>query len=471
MALGHGDTDLHEEADAPSSFDAGTVISDAGQKNMLGGGGAVIRALLIVEAANPEWTSVPLVGWNLAQAICKRTDSLIVTQIRNRDAFLRAGLELGKDFVVVDNERVARVLHWLSERLRGGNGKGWTIVTALSSLSYYSFEREVWKLLGKRLLDGEFDIVHRITPLSPTSQSTITGRLKKLKIPFILGPLNGGIPWPAGFGDVRTREREWLSHFRQLYRFMPYYRATRKNAAAIIAGSQHTLSEFPTNCADRSFLVAENAADPKCFPFQLRGLKDATLRVAFIGRLVPYKGADILIEALARYRGSLNIEAVIIGDGPDRQMLQDLVVHHRLEASVRFAGWLPQNQLAAALSDFHVLALPSIREFGGGVVLEAMSLGLVPIVANYGGPPEMIDSASGIAVDFSDRESLIAGFTAAFAKFEEDDDLLSSLSKGTYARVAKWFTWDAKAEQILNIYNWVLSGRLKPTLLHRHNQK
>src|SRR5207247_834147 len=111
--------------------------------------------------------------------------------------------------------------------------------------AYYSFERHVWKRFRQRLVAGEFDVVHRITPLSPTNQSLLAAKLAKLQIPFVVGPLNGGVPWPKGFKHRQYAENEFLSHVRKLYRLMPAYRSMRRDSAAIISGSRYTQSEMP----------------------------------------------------------------------------------------------------------------------------------------------------------------------------------------------------------------------------------
>ena len=414
------------------------------------------RVLLLAEAANPEWASVPLIGWSLSQALAKVACTHLVTHIRNRDALLRAGLEEERDFTAIDNEAVAKPLWKLSDVLRGGEGRGWTTVMAFSALAYYSFERELWRRLGRRIENGEFDLVHRITPVSPANLSLIASRLAKHEIPFILGPINGGVPWPKHFADRRIAEREWLSSLRSLYKLLPGYRSSLKHSAAIIVGSQRVYDALPAWVESKRIYIPENAVDMSRFSCPRERKASIPLRVAFVGRLVPLKGTDMLLEATSKFQKQGRLKLTIIGDGPERSRLEAMVDRLGLRQSTRFDGWVPHVAMMHKLRECDLLALPSIREFGGGVVLEAMALGVAPLVADYGGPSELVDDDTGIRIPFHDKASLVGGMERAFAATIDSPARLDVLGAAGRQKVLQHFTWDAKANQILAVYESVL---------------
>ena len=91
-----------------------------------------IRVLLIAEACNPEWSSVPLVGFSIAKALAARDDLdvTLVSQVRNREALLKDPLSQAIPIHFIDNEWFGRPLYRLSQFLRGGSGLSWTIATA-----------------------------------------------------------------------------------------------------------------------------------------------------------------------------------------------------------------------------------------------------------------------------------------------------------------------------------------------------
>lgn len=416
-----------------------------------------LKVLAIAEAANPEWVSVPLVGWSLTEALREVADVHLVTQIRNRDAICRAGWVEGRDFTAIDSEAIARPLWAVAEKLRMGEGKGWTTLQAISAVIYPWFEHLVWKEFGAAIKAGEYDVVHRITPLSPTVSSPIARKVKDAQVPFVLGPLNGGVPWPKGFEAERRAEKEWLSYLRSAYKHLPGRESTLKNAEAIIVGSRHTQSEIPSAYQNKTVYIPENGINPMRF-HQAVAPTGHNLRACFVGRLVPYKGPDMLISAAADLLRDRRMTLDIVGDGPMMEAL--LVLAHELECAeaITFHKWVPHEQVQSILGRSHILSFPSIREFGGGVVLEAMALGVVPIVVDYAGPGELVNDETGIKIPCGTREQIIDGFRNALNDVATDPSLLQTRSGAARAYVQSHFLWTQKAKQVSNVYQWVKSG-------------
>jgi glycosyltransferase involved in cell wall biosynthesis len=418
------------------------------------------KVLLIAEMANPEWASVPLEGWSHSCAIREFVDAHVVTQVRNAAAMDRAGWVEGRDFTALDTERIAKIMWSLSNKLRGGSGVGWTTATAVGIPSYYDFERTLWAQLGKRIQAKEWELVHRLTPLSPTYPSIIAGKCKRAGVPFVIGPLNGGVPWPKGFDTVRRAEKEWLSYVRNAYKLLPGYGATRRDSSAVAIGSIDTWQQFSAAHRHKCVYIPENAIDPVRFPEpSLRPTPTLPLKIAFVGRLVPYKGADMLIEAAAPLARDGKVEVDVFGDGPEMDKLKGMVANEALTERVRLHGWVKHTELHGHLAQADIFGFPSIREFGGAVVLEAMAMGLVPIVVDYGGPAELVTELTGYKATIGPRAHIVESFRSILAKLASDPSGIRDTGLRARERVFKHFTWQAKAAQVFEMYRWVLGDR------------
>jgi glycosyltransferase involved in cell wall biosynthesis len=206
--------------------------------------------------------------------------------------------------------------------------------------------------------------------------------------------------------------------------------------------------------------IPENAYDPARFG-QLPARADGPpLRVVFVGRLVPYKGADMLLSAAAPLVRERRVVIDLIGDGPEMAKLKQLALLEGLSDGITFAGWVPHQQLAARMGRAHVLGFPSVREFGGAVVVEAMALGVVPLVVDYGGPGELVTEKTGLTVPIGTRAQIVANLRDRLELLAGGPALVSRMSEAARRRAMGQFTWAAKARQTLEVYDWVMGKRL-----------
>ena len=421
-----------------------------------------IRLLLIAEACNPTWSSVPLVGYNVAHALAEKPELEITlaTHIRNREGLAGNVLESATHLVFVDNEAIAKPLYNFAKLLRGGKTLSWTTGTAMAWPSYMAFERRLFSLLREPLANGNFDLIHRVTPVSPTMGSPLASLVKTT--PMLIGPLNGGLPWPKEFAQLRRKEREWLVPLRRLYTRLPYYRSTYSNVAGVIAGSHHVETEIPQYFSGQRFYMPENGIDPKRFPLaDCWPEPQGPFRFVTVGRLVPYKGTDMTLEAIAGSDMLRQCKFDVIGDGPERTRLEKQTDELGLRDSVVFHGWLTQTDLAQRMRSAQAFVFPSVREFGGGVVLEAMAAGLPSILVDYGGPAELIDDSCALPLPLNPKPELIPELRLAMESLANNHDRCREMSSAAVERIRTQFLWNVKAESLLSIYKELLGREIE----------
>jgi glycosyltransferase involved in cell wall biosynthesis len=424
------------------------------------------RVLLLAEMANPNWISVPLVGWMHVQAISEFADVHLVTHERNRENILACGFPADR-VSFVTKSLLERSADAVAHAVEGEGAMGGATRTALAVPAYYLFERAAHALMRERLGRGDFDLVHRVTPVSPALPSPFVAHARRLHLPFVVGPLNGGVPWPRGYADVRRREGEWVSYARGAHKLLPHYRSTRRDASAVLCGSAVAWREASAVAGEeKCFYVPENAVSEDRFEQPTAAYGDRPLPVAFCGRLVPYKGADLLMEAAAPLVRERRVRLDIIGDGPDRQRLERLAGELALGDGVAMPGWVEHERLSARLRCSAVFAFPSLREFGGAVVMEAMMLGLVPIVLDWGGPAEVV-GAEGFRVPLVARGEVVRALREVLAQLSASPGAaLAARGHRARERALSEFTMRAKADKTRAVYAWVTGRtRERPNLL------
>lgn len=415
-----------------------------------------MKVLLLAEACNSEWTSVPLVGFNMARALAERSDLdvTLVSHVRNQPALENNAIANHCRLSFINNEWLAKPLYTAGRLLRGGGSLGWTTNMAVNWPAYICFEHQVFRRFRNELKSGAYDVIHRVTPVSPTMPSPLAA---KCDVPMLVGPLNGGLPWPELYPELRKKEREWLVPLRRAYKLLPYYRSSYKKIAGVIAGSRHTATETPDCFGGQQFYLPENGIDPACFDIADSWTRPAgRFRFVSVGRLVPYKGFHLTLNAMAQSEVLRECEFVVIGDGPDRERLERQAAESGLADNVTFAGWRPQAELAKELRDSQAFVFPSLREFGGGVVLEAMASGLPAIVVDYGGPAELVTPQTGISLPMQPADELVNSLREGMERLVLDPTMCSQMADAALSRIRNEFTWSAKARQVANIYRQLL---------------
>lgn len=197
--------------------------------------------------------------------------------------------------------------------------------------------------------------------------------------------------------------------------------------------------------------VVPPGIDPQ---FRPGGERSATPLVLGVGRLVPVKRFDRLIRAVvAARRSAPDLELVLVGTGPDRTELEQLVARLDAESYVRFAGRVDDDELVRLYQSAWMVASSSVREGWGMTLTEAAACGTPAVATRIPGHVDALaEGRSGLLADDDADLARLIGRVAT------DADLRARLTQGALDHAAG-FTWTNTATRILEVLTDEALGR------------
>jgi glycosyltransferase involved in cell wall biosynthesis len=293
-----------------------------------------------------------------------------------------------------------------------------------------------------------------------------------LHVPSPFAPTPCPVPLVSTIHDIAPFLYPSVLPLHQRAQYRRHFRHTVAEARLIIAVSQITYSALGVYAGvdQTKVRVIHNGVserfkpqtDPKILQ-AARNRHSLPERFAFwVGDFRPEKNLPFLIRAWAALRERLpDLPALVLAGQKrgDYRKIKDEVRRHRLDDTVLFPGFLPDDDLPAVYSASTVFVFPSLYEGFGLPPLEAMACGTPCVVSNSSSLPEVTGSAALLFNPLSQE-----GFEECVVKVLTQPDLSASLRQAGL-RQAALFPWRRAAEETLQVYREVLKGSDTPATL------
>jgi len=237
-------------------------------------------------------------------------------------------------------------------------------------------------------------------------------------------------------------------------------RLINNNSELVITGSEKLFENGKKlGINSNKIVIIPNAVDLSFFR-QNRTYSSTPRKVLFVGRLFSLKGPHLLIEAARLVIKRIpDTQFLIVGDGPMRKKLVDLVKNFNLSKNVIFCGELEDVREKMKESDLYVR--PSLLEGFPYGVLEAMASGLPVIATNIGGTSDLLThEKTGYLVN----PRKINELANAIIHLLSNSDALETIARKGFELVEKEYSWDTLYETYESLYLNLLQEKEKSVI-------
>jgi glycosyltransferase involved in cell wall biosynthesis len=268
---------------------------------------------------------------------------------------------------------------------------------------------------------------------------------------FIWGPTGGVETIPSEFSkyyDFKGRIIEWLR--RMLVKSLKYnigFNDRCKNANLILCKTEILKNIIPVKYRDKAILFTDVAVDS--FKTEIYNKKNDSNKVNYIivGRLDPWRGFDLLIEAFdLAVKVNPNIYLKIIGNGSDWSRLQNLIKSKNLNKNIDMPGKVSMEVYYEKMMEIDVVVNASLKEGAVTVSFDSMAMGIPLICIDTTGYTRYFTNDYALIIPIQKREKLIFSLKEAILKLT-DKEKRAQIGLNSQ-KIGKRFTWDSKGKEI-----------------------
>jgi len=411
-----------------------------------------LNILIVCEHASNKFGGEAMLPLNYFRLLSKTSNTVyLITHERVRESLEQVD-ELNQDHIYyIPDTKLHKLIHKYSSLLPHRIS-----VVTFGVLMHFLTQYYQRKLAKQVIKDKAIDVIHEPAPVSATQPSVMFG----LKTPVVIGPMNGGMSFPPAFSHMSGRFEKVM------YKFVKVFSSVfnlllpgKRNADLLLVANQRTALALPKFMKGSVAEVVENGAFSVKEAPSVRN-KTEEVNVIYVGRLVDWKCVEIAIDAVAKTKS--NAQLTILGDGDDRAALEAMVKEKNIK-NIRFLGMVSHSEVNSYYDEADIFILPSVRECGGAVVLEAMSRGLPVIATDWGGPADYISSNTGYLVKPDSKQYMVDEFARIIDELSSNPILREEIGIAAIKRIKDHFLWDQKINTITQHYHSVIAQHSSKT--------
>jgi glycosyltransferase involved in cell wall biosynthesis len=401
-----------------------------------------MKLLIVAYACEPNKGSEPEVGWRVVNEISKllpEDEIYVITKANNKETIEKEKYSSNIKFFYYELPK--KLTFWK----KGGRGV---------RTYYYLWMIGAYKYLQRQKIN--FDIIHHVTFVNDWLPSFFIN-LKNSENKFIWGPIGGNDPLPEKFLPSNKKTIEKIRILLQkIFRNDPMFLKCKKNADVIMGINYNVKNKLKLK-KDKTFIVEPAIALSKLEIINNKYQKSANeFFILSVGRFIYIKNFKLTIDVFyefLRNNPNSNAKLILIGDGPDKNMLIDLVKKYKIEDKVIFTGKISRSEVFEYMKKSHLFLFPTL-ENAGFVILEAMSNFMPVLALNYGGPAQFIIKnkdlqLANINMSYDEIKKDLAN---KIELFYNDSVLRKKTGIDNHNIVLKNFTWEEKAKKYVDLY-------------------